>query len=95
MGERQEGWYWVKVYHGGTWGCFLWTGSGWRDSTGVYDDSLFDVIGPRIPTPDEPWKCVPTTPSRSMEDAMQYQSSFETRERYAALLAATPKPEGL
>ncbi len=69
MTERKEGWYWVKVYHNGKWGCFFWTGTGWRDTSGVYGEALFAVVGPRIQTPDEPFKCVPVEPTAEMVDA--------------------------
>lgn len=57
---RKSGWYWVKVTNRGKWGCYLWNGSSWEGERGDrYSDELFDVVGPRIPTPDVPLQPAP------------------------------------
>lgn len=88
--SRDAGWYWVRVCEGGAWGCFNWNGSKWKDSDGLYDDALFDVVGPRIPTPDEPWQCVPKEPNSAMLAAVSCPGCAATD--YAHMLAAAPKP---
>lgn len=54
---RKPGWYWVSK--GGVWRCAYWDGGDWAFGESLYDDAAWDKIGPRIPTPDEPWQCVP------------------------------------
>ncbi len=50
----------------GKWGCFFWNGVQWRGESGAYPDEMFNVVGPRIPAPDEPWQCVPVEPTDYM-----------------------------
>lgn len=57
------------------------------------DESCFEVVGPRIPTPDEPWQCVPVEPTHNMLEASGYDISIEAVEAWQAMLAAAPKPE--
>ena len=94
MSERKAGWYWVKAHHGGKWGCFNWDGRAWRDSAGVYPESIFDVVGHRIPTPDEPWQCVPVEPTDEMA-ASVFWATCDSRILWTVwtdMLSAAPKP---
>lgn len=65
MGEREKGWYWVKAPDG-EYCCARYSTE--RENRGVtpwlfagmsFDNDTWAEIGPRIPTPDEPWQCVP------------------------------------
>ena len=112
MSERREGWYWVKVtprvsgdddgweavkYEG-----VLWFMAGRSD---YLPEGLIDTIGPRIPTPDEDWQCVPKRMDRAMMSAAipNDQCEFpdyrdqedEMQARYVRALSAAPKPEDL
>lgn len=90
MSERKPGWYWVHVY--GNWE------PAYTDDGDVFDhiDSRVDKVGPRIPTPDEPWQCVPIVPTREMMESTGDTSA----EAYSGMLGAwmmmlssAPKPE--
>lgn len=87
---RKPGWYWVKVIDGGKWGCFLWNGSAWEGESDRYSDEMFDVVGPRIPTPDEPWDNVPAMPTDTMLEVGELaESAFSA---WMGMKAAAPKP---
>ncbi len=94
MSERQVGWYWVKVLESGKWGCFFWNGVQWRGESGAYPDEMFNVVGPRIPTPDEPWQCVPVDLTPPMRRAGQHAKEHDCYIDgiYADIIAAAPKP---
>ena len=59
---RKPGWYWVKFGNGNDWECKRLVPSGyWASHDGVMETEPSEV-GPRIPTPDETWQCVPVEP---------------------------------
>lgn len=71
MEERKEGWYWVKMNKpSDKWRPDYYSGGLWRAVWSMpEDDSINFEIGPRIPTPDEPFKCAPVEPTTEMVDA--------------------------
>ncbi len=82
MSERKQGWYWVSIASG-TWEVAEWAQGRWwtlwdEPGDGIDDalarDSDMDKIGPRIPSPDEPWQTVPTEPTQEMIDAAMYRA---------------------
>ncbi|KJZ10420.1 hypothetical protein TW86_14060 [Halomonas sp. S2151] len=115
--ERKEGWYWVKTDCLGReprveWDCLYWCTedegeAAWLCAAGVdIEDDVLEV-GPRIPTPDEPWQCVPAKPTLEMQKAY-FESIDENMQRgqtdlrfgrfdnqrlgYQRMLSAAPKP---
>jgi len=53
MAERKEGFYWVRYFYG--WEAAEWDGTEWWLS-GAYQGrktSVLELVGPRIPAPDE------------------------------------------
>ena len=87
---RKPGWYWVKFGKGNDWECKRLVSSGyWASHDGVMETEPSEV-GPRIPTPDEPWQCVPVEPTAAMMRALWQAEPFD---RYEAMLAAAPTPE--
>lgn len=58
------------------------------------------MVGPRIPTPDEPWQCVPVEITKEMQHRWMFPpgeqgwpNSATPSERYRSMLDAAPKPE--
>lgn len=107
MSERKPGWYWVALpYHDGRnggfspgpWVCMEWEeGEGWwfeEQGRSIRDDGLHS-IGPRIPSPDEPWVCVPVDIAPPMRRAGQHSLDHGCYIDgiYADIIAAAPKPE--
>ena len=93
--SRQAGWYWVKEHSYENWAAWHWNGV---DFAGV-DEDCFAVIGPRIPTPGEPWQCVPMKLTKSMGKALlnhsgNLQTMADTWGAWPDMLAAAPKPGG-
>ncbi|WP_306168798.1 hypothetical protein [Halomonas sp. MMSF_3323] len=90
--SRQAGWYWVKEHSYENWVAWHWNGV---DFAGV-DEDCFAEIGPRIPTPDEPWQCVPVEPTREMAESGQIASEAGCHVEgiYCDMIAAAPKPGG-
>ncbi|WP_348814313.1 hypothetical protein NFG57_11045 [Halomonas sp. H10-59] len=90
--SRQAGWYWVK----GMLGCDDWSPSYWDSRLARWDSLIPDgdeiKAGPRIPTPGEPWQCVPVEPTGEMLDAGKASSNIYFKWR--DMLAAAPKPGG-
>ena len=98
--SRQAGWYWVKEE-----GCPSWVvaehpqeeEAEWVDNSGR---ELYWVaeVGPRIPTPDEPWQCVPVEPTREMLASYEKASVAPigplSVRGYIHMVAAAPKPGG-
>lgn len=107
---RKAGWYWVinedlaKGWIAAEWkdewgdGDLFWCGCGEG-----FDDDQCQKIGPRIPTPDEPWQTVPIEPTREMlrEAATSDGATDEVAIGYGMasaaydwnlMLAAAPKP---
>ncbi len=95
MSERQAGYYWVRHWQFHGWHIGEKTlGGGWL-LTGMampYDDDDMEAIGQRIPTPDEPWQCVPVEPARAMLDASWRECAVSSPQVYRAMLKAAPKP---
>ena len=104
MSERKAGWYWVKLRHG-EWVPCEWLPDAdypddaecWVDAPlspmGYARDEQFEQIGPRIPTPDEPWKCVPVQPTRKMRQAGDIaKNDCYIEGIYADMLYTAPKP---
>ena len=92
--SRQAGWYWVKEE-----GCPSWVvaehpqeeEAEWVDNSGR---ELYWVaeVGPRIPTPDEPWQCVPVEATADMLDVLTLGHLVTATRRWREALAAAPKP---
>lgn len=101
MSERKPGWYWVKVAQCPDWECARWRLGEW-ELVGRYSASMSDhvyAVGPRIPTPGEPWQCVPThSPTIDMVESgachvWRGQDYERAKACWRAMLAAAPKPE--
>ena len=88
--SRQAGWYWVKEHSYENWVAWHWNGV---DFAGV-DEDCFAVIGPRIPSPDEPWQCVPVEATADMLDVLTLGHLVTAPRRWREALAAAPKPGG-
>lgn len=91
MSERQNGWYWVKEHISEDWAAWYWNGDDFRGQ----DEECFAVIGDRIPTPDDPWQCVPVEPTAEMIEAAREQhegDAYLPASLHRAMLAAAPKP---
>lgn len=99
MSERKEGWYWV--HDGEEWVPLEYKGGEWQDSgrtTRLWlGEGSGAQIGPRIPTPDEPWQCVPKEIHNDMLCAVgnhygtEHEKAFE--DAWDDALLAAPKPE--
>lgn len=72
MSERTDGWYWVKLQDFDGWIPWEWRSSS-RSPQGSWFNSETPIeVGPRIPTPDEPWQCVPSDgTTEEMDDAVR------------------------
>lgn len=70
MSERKEGMYWVKeIDHPHVrWQTAEWDRGQWWSTDNLLEWQPL-VIGDRIPTPDEPWQCVPAAPDDAMAEA--------------------------
>ena len=90
---RKPGWYWVKFGNGNDWECKRLVPSGyWASHDGVMETEPSEV-GPRIPTPDEPWQCVPVEATPDMLDVQTLGYHTPASKRWRETLAAAPKPE--
>ncbi|MDC8803881.1 hypothetical protein PRZ61_10585 [Halomonas pacifica] len=95
---RQPGWYWVKVEDlppndAAEWEAAQWDGRHWH-VTGAdheWSEASIDVVGPRIPTPDEPWQTVPVKPTPEMKASCRVAGKLRV---WDDMLAAAPKPGG-
>jgi len=92
MTTRAEGWYWVKETDNWPWTPVRWDGLSWFSSDGY--EVFCDIIGPRIPTPDEPWQCVPVEATADMLDVLTLGHLVTAPRRWREALAAAPKPGG-
>lgn len=94
--KRQPGWYWVKTddWPEADWETGEWDGHQWRvtNSETPWSPELIETVGPRIPTPDEPWQCVPKLPALEMIEASGHENSYQVGFAWQAMLAAAPKP---
>lgn len=102
MSELREGWYWVKIKGRPDWFAARYTTGFYSDSPdpkfilGYYDedDVIPDVVGPRIPSPDEDWVCVPREPTEEMYEFMKAKDmTGYNRWRFALLAAPSPEDE--
>ncbi|WP_252108943.1 MULTISPECIES: hypothetical protein [unclassified Halomonas] len=110
MSEREPGFYFVQhPAHDGWLAGMLDDEGRWMVvGYGKYlSEGSFEAIGPRIPSPDEPWQCVPKEPTGDQVDAgCQAIGDCErlgechgdcdcspAPKVYRAMLAAAPKPE--
>lgn len=89
---RKPGWYWVKYGKGNDWECKRYISDGrWASHDGVMTFEP-DIVGPRIPTPDEK----PPTPCPDGGKCYKKGGTCGDPicvEWHADLLAAAPKPE--
>tara|TARA_B100000929_G_C15452181_1_gene401531 strand:+ start:246 stop:668 length:423 start_codon:yes stop_codon:yes gene_type:complete len=71
MNERKAGWYWVRPDdENDPWETAHWSGKRWSFMRTRQQSERVALAGPRIPTPDEPWQCVPSNGStEQMDDA--------------------------
>ncbi len=95
MAKRKEGWYWVKDMDG--WKCAEWRESTWFVGWSKYSvsDYPFDMVGARIPTPNEPWQSVPKNATQEMYKAawVEMIEGDALPSVWPAMLAASPTPE--
>ncbi|GAA0581133.1 hypothetical protein ACFQH5_20120 [Halomonas salifodinae] len=110
--KREAGWYWCKDSYGDDLPLY-WCGERWLTSDDYSCDSAYLKrvleVGPRIPTPDEPWQTVPMEPDLAMQKAyfesidrhmqrvqtdLRFGRFDNQRLAYRAMLSAAPKPGG-
>lgn len=97
MSDRKSGWHHV-VTSDGTWNCAMWNGFEWFTTFESYlKDYDFECIGDYIPTPDEPWQCVPEELTNDMSEHgfidSGYCSGTGSEDKvWKFLLEAAPKP---
>lgn len=87
--QRKAGWYWVKV-------TARWEPAYFDGLEFTLDHGPIAKLGPRIPTPDEPWQCVPKEPTQEMQNhgsVARYHERLDCKGLYKAMLSAAPKPE--
>lgn len=101
MSKRQLGWYWIRFNPGERWEIAEWDGIGWggMDWCIIYYDpkrpeATPDEIGPRIPTPDEPWQTVPNEANADMMDVLTLGNHVTAGRRWRDTLAVAPEPGG-
>lgn len=87
--QRQPGWYWVQEWMMEDWQPRYWSDGGFD---GGLSDEVFAVIGPRIPTPDEPWQTVPTEVTPDMLDVQTLGNLVTASRRWRDTLAVAPDP---
>lgn len=89
---RQPGWYWIMPRGFSKWvAAELIDGSDrfLSHSGRVHPDVC--EIGPRIPSPDEPWQCVPQDADANMLEATGLDNSFfEAEAVWQDILDAAP-----
>ena len=103
MSERREGWYWAKYAKGDEWQCAYY--DPWSDAFlfaewGAISSHSVKQVGPRIPTPDEDWQCVPKEPTEEMTRLfnerleMRYHpnSPYRCKHTWGGMLSAAPNP---
>lgn len=99
MSERKSGWYWVKPTKHCGWQCAYYDDLAkeiWAVVYGALDVKRVYEFGPRIPTPDEPWQCVPIVPTREMMESTGDTSAEAYSGMLGAwmmMLSAAPQPE--
>ncbi len=98
MSERKAGWYWVRGFESDVWEVAEFTGGEtWfiNAHEGAVNEVFFEEIGPRIPTPDEPWQTVPKAPTPDMleKGVDMLDVTDNLIPTYQAMLWAAPKPE--
>jgi len=93
MSERQEGWYHTKL--DGVWGCCEYYNGEWVVLDKAFTDHWFDEIGPRIPSPDEPWVTVPVEQTDKMYRRLYWHMvtcSGKMKDIWGELISSAPKP---
>ena len=94
MSSRSNGLYWCKIKQSEEWSAIEWAEGKWV--VGLIDCQADVVqVGPRIPTPDEPWQCVPIEPTMKMRQSAGLGAHQELRmwKAWDAMLSTAPKPE--
>ena len=93
MSERVDGWYWVKLEDSDGWIPWEWRSSSRSTQGGWFNSETPVEVGPRIPTPDEPWRCVPKEPTEEMADSVMWATHSNTAACiWVDMLAAAPTP---
>ncbi len=98
MRKLKMGWYWVKISDRFTdadeWEVAEWDGANWNVTCADHgwDMEAIDHVGPRIPTPDEPWQCVPSEATPDMLDIQTLGYHTPASKRWRETLAVAPKP---
>lgn len=102
---REAGWYWIKeVAISPRWEAAEWCPdfNGWAvigNEDFVSDENVVEV-GYRIPTPGEPWQCVPVEATEDMLDEVCSAEGIKPwvpetmADTYRAMVNAAPKPGG-
>lgn len=103
MSERKPGWYWIKVHGSDEWECAHWQNEGWwLAGDDMHVGNTMAAVGPRIPTPSEPWQCEDVETKRmGMEMLRQAGNRVihygcdkrEWDDAVCKALSAAPKPE--
>ena len=99
--DRKPGFYWVIHAAFDQWQVAeYFHEDGWMLAgiDGSMGEGAFEVIGDRIPAPDEPWQTVPANPTHEMH--LAGESSYEGGMSecpdpisiYKDMLSAAPKP---
>ncbi|GEK48939.1 hypothetical protein HPA02_32220 [Bisbaumannia pacifica] len=95
---RENGWYWVQVSPliSEAWEAAKHTDGQWfmADRGGPLPDGIIHTVGPRIPTPEEPWQTVPVEATADMMDVLTPGNLVTAPRRWRDALAAAPKPGG-
>ncbi|WP_311949309.1 hypothetical protein [Halomonas piscis] len=92
----RPGWYWVKTddWEKADWEAARWDGCDWHatETDTPWSPATLHTVGPRIPTPDEPWKPVPATPTPNMLEHLGYENSLDGMADWQKLYSAAPQP---
>lgn len=90
---RQAGWYWVLLSESLSRRAAQWEWDAARHEHGKWflsgsaihlPEGVIHTVGPRIPTPDEPWQTVPVNPTQEMLESTGDVSA----EAYSGMLGA-------
>lgn len=97
MSDRAEGYYHIQIDEG-VWECGFWNSrfKSWEFGGLEYKDRSIFRVGPRIPTPDEPWVTVPKEATIDMQRAIRTPDSGG-QDHWAArvikrIVDAAPRP---
>lgn len=91
MSYRKEGWYFARHVDSDTWEVVHYKNGSYLGILVLeFQDGDEDyIVGDRIPTPGEPWQCVPVEMTPKMGEAVKGYNRFIDWEE---ALAAAPKP---